>query len=80
MPYCTSITYTGHALRRMFERGLTEQEVAAVLRTGVMLIDYPDDRPYPSQLRLGWVNSKAIHVVVSQNPETGACYLITVYY
>ena len=77
---CTSIFYTGHALKRMFERGLLEQDIAAALKSGEIVMDYPDDRPYPSQLRLGWVNGAAIHIVVSRNPQQGACYVITAYY
>ena len=77
---CSSITYTGHALRRMFDRGLSEQEVSTVIQPGEIVNDYPDDSPYPSQLRLGWVNNKAIHVVVSKNAENNSCYVITAYY
>lgn len=80
MKQCTSVTYTGHALRRMFERQLSSEEVVYTLQTGELVVDYPDDRPYPSQLRLGWVNGRAIHVVVSQNPENGECYVVTAYY
>lgn len=77
---CSSITYTGHAIGRMFDRALSEQEVTIVIQSGVSILDYPDDTPYPSQLRLGWVSKKAIHVVVSKNPETNSCYVITAYY
>lgn len=80
MPYCTSITYTGHALRRMFERGLTKSEVVTTIQSGEVIADYPDDQPHPSQLRLGWVCQKAVHIVVSREPEQGACYVITAYY
>ncbi|TBW55211.1 DUF4258 domain-containing protein [Marinobacter halodurans] len=80
MRQCSSVSYTGHALRRMFERGLSSEEVVYVIQAGDMIMDYPDDRPYPSQLRLGWVNNRAIHVVVAQETESCACYVITAYY
>jgi hypothetical protein len=80
MKQCTSVTYTGHALRRVFERQLSSEEVVYTLQTGELVVDYPDDLPYPSQLRLGWVNGRAIHVVVSQHPENGECYVVTAYY
>jgi len=80
MPYCTSIAYTGHALRRMFERGLTKSEVMVAIQSGEVIMDYPDDQPYPSQLRLGWVHQKAVHVVVSRDPDIGKCYVITAYH
>ncbi|PPK55359.1 DUF4258 domain-containing protein [Marinobacter persicus] len=80
MMHCTSVTYTSHALRRMFERQLSSEEVVYTLQTGDLVMDYPDDRPYPSQLLLGWVKGRAIHVVVSKNPASGECYVVTAYY
>ena len=38
------------AIRRMFERGITEEDVAHVLSTGEVIEEYPDDLPYPSRL------------------------------
>jgi hypothetical protein len=64
----------------MFERGLLEEDIAAVIKSGEIVMDYPDDRPYPSQLRLGWVHQKAVHIVVSRDIQRRACYVITAYY
>lgn len=80
MKRCSSISFTGHALRRMFERGLMNNEVLFAIQTGEVIMDYPDDRPHPSQLRLGWVGEKAIHDLVSQASGNDACYVITAYY
>ena len=48
------ITYRVHAVRRMFERHITDADVANVLAAGEELSAYPDDKPYPSRLFLGW--------------------------
>ena len=47
------ITFRAHAVRRMFERVVSTDEVRAVLATGETIADYPDDTPYPSRLVLG---------------------------
>ncbi|KPQ28789.1 MAG: protein of unknown function containing DUF4258 domain [Marinobacter excellens HL-55] len=80
MEPCVSVSYTGHALRRMFERGLSNEEVIYTLQAGETIAEYPEDNPYPSKLKLGWVYGKAIHVVASRNPGNGECYIITAYY
>jgi hypothetical protein len=76
---CASLRFTGHALRRMFERELDRDGVASVVRGGEVIARYPDDRPFPSQLLLGFVDSGAVHVVVAQDPASGACFVVTAY-
>jgi hypothetical protein len=49
-----------HALQRMFERGISEREVRAVLESGRVIEDYPHDFPYPSRLLLGFVNARPL--------------------
>lgn len=79
MKQCASVKFSGHALRRMFERSLSSEEVIFTIQTGETIADYPDDKPYPSELRLGWINDRPVHVVVSQNQENSECYVITAY-
>jgi Domain of unknown function (DUF4258) len=47
------ITYRVHAVRRMFERRITDADVANALAAGEEIAAYPDDQPYPSRLLLG---------------------------
>jgi len=49
----TTLIFRTHALQRMFERGISTDEVRAVVDSGETIVEYPDDRPYPSQLMLG---------------------------
>lgn len=79
MKQCTSVKFSGHALRRMFERSLSLEEVIFTIQAGEMIAVYPDDKPYPSELRLGWVRDRPVHVVVAQNQENNECYVITAY-
>lgn len=79
MKQCTSVKFSGHALRRMFDRKLSTEEVIFTIQTGETITGYPDDKPYPSELRLGWVSDKPVHVVVAQNQENNECYVITAY-
>ncbi len=76
---CPFIRFSGHALRRMFERDLDEQAVVAVLRTGEVIADYPDDKPYPSQLLLGFIHARPVHVVVAMDSASKNCFVVTAY-
>jgi uncharacterized DUF497 family protein len=66
-------------MQRMFERSISYQDVKAVLKTGTVIEDYADDRPYPSRLVLGFVNGRALHVVVATNAQDNLEIVITVY-
>jgi hypothetical protein len=63
----------------MFERGIAKNDVLAVLAAGEVIVEYPDDKPYPSSLVLGWMSGRALHVVVAEDQPNRACYVITVY-
>ena len=76
---CRDIVFSGHAVRRMFERGINEIDLSEVIAEGELIDEYPDDKPFPSVLLLGRTNTQVIHVVLGVNAETGVCYVITVY-
>ena len=48
------LVFRVHALQRMFERRISVQDVKVATEGGGTIEDYPDDKPYPSQLVLGW--------------------------
>jgi Domain of unknown function (DUF4258) len=68
-----------HAIQRMYQRSVTEQEVRNVVMTGETIEDYPDDTPYPSRLVLGWKGARPLHVVVADNEGSRENIVITVY-
>ncbi|HFD80390.1 MAG TPA: DUF4258 domain-containing protein [Gammaproteobacteria bacterium] len=72
-----SVIYRAHAIKRMFERRISEETVRAVLSTGEVIESYPDDVPYPSKLVLGWSDKRPIHIVLAETDETDI--IITVY-
>ena len=76
---CGSLSFSGHALRRMFQRGLGRRDVTDAIRDGEVIADYPDDRPHPSYLLLGFVNDRPIHVVVAHDLDAQHCIVVTAY-
>jgi hypothetical protein len=68
-----------HALQRMFERKISEAEVSEVLSKGKIIENYPTDQPYPSCLKLGFVRSRPLHVVLATNSDDQSQIIITVY-
>ncbi|NOT26197.1 MAG: DUF4258 domain-containing protein [Acidobacteria bacterium] len=50
----SQLTFRLHATQRLFERGISIDDVRHVVEGGNVVEDYPDDQPYPSRLLLGW--------------------------
>lgn len=71
--------YRQHAIKRMFERGITETDVQTALATGQVIEDYPTDYPLPSCLWLGHIDARPVHVVFADNKERDERIIITVY-
>jgi hypothetical protein len=75
------LVYRVHALQRMVERDIPEEAVAEVVSRGKVIESYPEDKPYPSRLLLGWVNkgqgARPIHVVSATTEHE--IIIITVY-
>ena len=71
--------YRVHAIRRMFERKITTEDVTSVVSSGKVLESYPDDSPYPSRLLLGWVGERPLHVVAAEDEVNQQTIIITVY-
>lgn len=51
----------------MFQRGINEHDVRAILTTGETIEEYPGDIPYPSRLIIGWIGKRPIHIVAADN-------------
>ena len=75
----TDFSLSVHALRRMFERGITDDDIEIVLESGQVIGEYPDDEPYPSRLLLGWAGTRPIHVVAAMDPVSEETVIVTVY-
>ena len=75
---CKKVTYKLHAVEQMFKRNITQPEVELVIKNGETIAEYPNDKPYPSILRLAYINERPIHIVVAQD-ETGECFVVPAY-
>jgi hypothetical protein len=76
---CKTTVFSTHAITRMFERSLSKESVMNVIHTGETISNYPEDKPYPSRLLLGYESDLPIHVVVARNNEHYDCMVITAY-
>lgn len=73
------VTFSGHAIIRMFEREIGSDEVLEVIDKGDAIEEYPDDTPYTSKLLSGCYNERPIHGVVARNEAENETIVITVY-
>lgn len=76
---CERVVFSGHAIQRMFQRGVGKDAVSAVISGGESIAEYPDDNPYPSRLLLGFVEGRPLHVVVAWDAGTETCIIVTAY-
>lgn len=77
--HCTHVMFSGHAITRMFQRGVSKDDVVEVIQGGEQIRDYPDDTPYPSYLMLGYVKQRPLHVLVAKDAATATCFVVTAY-
>jgi uncharacterized protein DUF4258 len=73
------IIFRIHAIQRMFERRVSEENVRQILQSGEMIEDYSDDMPYPSGLISGRRGNRPLHVVMAENTKDNELVVITVY-
>lgn len=76
---CERVVFSGHAVRRMFKRAIRRTHVLEVLASGKVITEYPEDKPFPSCLMLGYVGGRPLHVVVAVEEAGKVCQVITVY-
>jgi len=68
-----------HAVQRMFERRISEANVAQILQAGEVIEDYSSEMPHPGGLMLGWRGQRPLHVVMAEQADENARVVITVY-
>ncbi len=73
------ILFSGHAVRQMLSRNISKDDVVRVASSGEVIHDYPEDRPYPSRLMLGFLDELPIHVVCAIDQATNTGIIITAY-
>jgi len=63
----------------MFSRDIKKNDVLDVIENGRLIIEYPDDKPYPSRLMLGFIKNVPVHVVFAVDKEQQSGIVITAY-
>ncbi len=74
-----SILFRLHAVQRMFERRISEDQVRQVLQFGEMIEDYSDETPCPGGLMLGKRGKRPLHVVMAESLPGNEHIIITAY-
>lgn len=73
------IKWTTHALERLQERNISLDQVRNAILNGEIIEQYPNDRPFPSCLVVGWMeNNVPLHVVCGIGNDF--LWIITSYY
>lgn len=75
---CKTIHFSGHATVQMFKRRISVEDIHTILKNGIVIKSYPEDKPFPSYLVLGEANNRILHIVVSSD-DSKNCYIITAY-
>jgi Domain of unknown function (DUF4258) len=73
------IAWQRHALERMIERHIRRADALEVLLSGELIEEYPEDQPFPSELFLGWTQSRSLHVLAAFDDGHDQVFIITVY-
>lgn len=74
-----NVEWSMHALKTMFERDISREAVKHIVRTGEIIESYPEDKPFPSALILGFWKNKPLHAVTAYEPAGEKLYIITAY-
>ncbi len=74
-----SLEWSLHALKTMFERDISREAVKWIIRTGEVIESYPEDKPFPSALLLGFWKEMPLHAVVAYDARNECLFVITAY-
>ena len=64
----------------MRQRGISTYAVHLAADTGEAIEVYPDDKPHPSELVLGWIGGRPLHIVLAYNEPADKFIVVTAYY
>ena len=74
-----AIRWTGHVLKRLMQRGISQADVIHAIQDGEIIEQYPDDYPYPSCLLLGLTTAgEPLHAVCGRGEDE--VWMITAYH
>lgn len=73
------VTVTNHAQEQMDARGIEWDDAFADASTGEIIETYPGDTEHSSELILGWVESRPLHVVLAYSEDGERVAVLTAY-
>ncbi len=73
------ITLRLHTVQRMFQRGITIDEVHRLVLSGRTIEARPDDTPFPVRLVHLQVAGRHLHAVIAEDGSETEIFVITVY-
>lgn len=76
---CGALTFSKHALVRMFERGISASDVERVVATGTVIEEYPSETGLPACLIPGEASGGPLHAVIAYDDDASICVTVTVY-
>ncbi len=76
------VLFTAHARDKIIARGIANDDVLEILASGEVIKEYPNDKPYPSRLILGFIGSppQPLHIVAANEFSTDTIIVVTAYY
>ncbi len=77
--HCENVNISRHALNKALDRNIELKDAIEVIKIGVVITEYPDTKPHPCYLILGFLNNQPHHVVVAKDTFEEECWLVTVY-
>ncbi len=74
------LAFKKHTVLRMSQRNISADAVKQTLQRCEIIEDYPEDRPLPSALVLGYTeNNRVLHTVIALDEGEEMLWIITVY-
>ena len=74
-----NLVFSSHAIKQMFFRRISKEEVTRAIAYGHIIEEKPDDLPFPSYLILDFQDGRPIHVVFSYDEVNDTGYVVTTY-
>jgi hypothetical protein len=71
---------TVHMRQKCAGRRISIIHAKQVAQAGEIIREYPDERPYPCYLVLGWVEGRPLHVLDALDAPSRQCILVTAYW
>ena len=75
-----NVIWKKHVLQRLAERRISQDAVLQGLFDGLMIREYPEDKPFASALFLTFIENIPLHIVASLDEAGRTLHIITAYY